>query len=429
MPTTTYSPFGSTDYQNSALYYNQFMQEQYGSLSAYQSSVDAFWLSKYSVASPEYVHLKQALDKNSVASSQYHFFDSISAVQSRVATALGTNLQNTDKNVLKVADSIVNTGLISIGGPAAKELAKYAAKDGLKGTINSIAKEMGLSGSTAYYFTKTLKDYAKFAAEHANKVAGTFTAALVANDWTHDDYYAMAKHGGGFYVANKAYKYGVSIWDATYAAAKAGQFGSLSEATLSKIYHSPLAKSTFVLSIAAMAVTDFELAVDLVKEARNGNLGDSYGFLADAIGQKAKDMWDDVFENPSKYPQMGESLDPLQAFWNGIYDTATDPSFWLPSWLMPAVGMHGGRGMVNFGSPLILDLDGDGAHSTKLGWGSDRSTVYFDMDNDGFAERTGWVSKTDGLLALDKNSTSKLDTQGALFGNTNTLADGFSNLQ
>jgi hypothetical protein len=33
------------------------------------------------------------------------------------------------------------------------------------------------------------------------------------------------------------------------------------------------------------------------------------------------------------------------------------------------------------------------------------------------------------LLALDNNGTSKLDTQGALFGNTNTAADGFSNLQ
>lgn len=354
MPTTTYSPFGSTDYQNSALYYNEFMQEQYGSLSACQSSVDAFWLSKYSVTSPEYVYLKQALDNNSVASSQYHFFDAISAVKSRVVTALdqNTNLGNTDTNILTSADSIVNTGLISIGGPAAKELAKYASKDGLKGTINSIAKEMGLSGSTAYYFSKTLKDYAKFAAEYANKVAGAFTVALVANDWTHDDYYAMAKHGGGFLVANEAYKYGVSIWDATYAAAKAGQFGSLSEATLSKIYYSPLAKSTFVLSIAAMAVIDFELAVDLVKEARNGNLGDSYGFLADAIGQTAKDMWDDVFDNPSKYPQMGEALDPLQAFWNGIYDTATDPSFWLPDWFHgPADSFDKGpSGLSPFGS-------------------------------------------------------------------------------
>lgn len=227
MPTVTYSPFGSTDYQNSALYYNQFMQEQYGSLSAYQSSVDTFWLSKYSVASPEYVYLKQALDKTSVASSQYHFFDSISAVQSRVGAALdqNTNLGNIDTNILTSADSIVNTGLISIGGPAAKELAKYAAKDGLKGTINAIAKEMGLSGSTAYYFTKTLKDYAKFAAEHATTIALPFVALDAANNLAHQEYYGAARVVGGFFVANRVYDYGVSIWDATYAAAKAGQFG------------------------------------------------------------------------------------------------------------------------------------------------------------------------------------------------------------
>jgi hypothetical protein len=38
--------------------------------------------------------------------------------------------------------------------------------------------------------------------------------------------------------------------------------------------------------------------------------------------------------------------------------------------------------------PLILDLDGDGVEVTALAG----STTYFDYDQDGFAERTGWVS-------------------------------------
>ncbi len=61
----------------------------------------------------------------------------------------------------------------------------------------------------------------------------------------------------------------------------------------------------------------------------------------------------------------------------------------LPSWLSPIVGMQVGNGSIFFPpggggmEPLILDLDGNGAHTTKLGWVEGQSTTYFDMDNDG----------------------------------------------
>lgn len=44
-------------------------------------------------------------------------------------------------------------------------------------------------------------------------------------------------------------------------------------------------------------------------------------------------------------------------------------------------------------SPLVIDLDGDGIETVSADKG-----VYFDHDDNGIAEKSGWVSKDDGLL-------------------------------
>ncbi|WP_436176016.1 hypothetical protein, partial [Mesorhizobium sp. LjNodule214] len=74
-------------------------------------------------------------------------------------------------------------------------------------------------------------------------------------------------------------------------------------------------------------------------------------------------------------------------------------------------------------SPLVLDLDGDGVELTSL----DGSNVYFDLDADGFAERTGWVTGGDGMLAHDANGNGRIDDINELFGNATT--DGFAVLR
>jgi trimeric autotransporter adhesin len=61
--------------------------------------------------------------------------------------------------------------------------------------------------------------------------------------------------------------------------------------------------------------------------------------------------------------------------------------------------------------PLVIDLDRDGLELTRQEDG-----VYFDIDNDGFAEHTGWVGGDDGLLARDLNGNGKIDSQSELFG-------------
>ena len=70
--------------------------------------------------------------------------------------------------------------------------------------------------------------------------------------------------------------------------------------------------------------------------------------------------------------------------------------------------------------PLILDLDGDGIETTNLVG----STAYFDLDVNGFAERTGWVNSDDGLLVLDRNANGAIDNGQELFGDRTLLQNG-----
>lgn len=74
-----------------------------------------------------------------------------------------------------------------------------------------------------------------------------------------------------------------------------------------------------------------------------------------------------------------------------------------------------------YASPLVLDLDGDGIELTSLA----ASGAYFDIDNDGLAERTGWVNSDDGLLAFDRDGDGKITSGNELFGYGETYSGGF----
>ena len=74
-------------------------------------------------------------------------------------------------------------------------------------------------------------------------------------------------------------------------------------------------------------------------------------------------------------------------------------------------------------TPLVLDLDGDGFELTQV-WNG----VAFDIDNDGIKEDTAWAGSDDGLLAYDENNDGIINDQSELFGDTDTLTDGFNKL-
>ncbi len=74
-------------------------------------------------------------------------------------------------------------------------------------------------------------------------------------------------------------------------------------------------------------------------------------------------------------------------------------------------------------SPLVIDLNKNGYDLLPKG------SVYWDIDNDGFKEASGWVKPSDALLVWDKNANGTVDGQNELFGNNAIFADGFANLK
>jgi hypothetical protein len=70
-------------------------------------------------------------------------------------------------------------------------------------------------------------------------------------------------------------------------------------------------------------------------------------------------------------------------------------------------------------TPLMLDLNGDGVHTSSLADG-----VKFDSDGTGQMTFTGWSDGKDGFLVLDLNSDGTINNGTELFGNSTNLADG-----
>ncbi len=70
-------------------------------------------------------------------------------------------------------------------------------------------------------------------------------------------------------------------------------------------------------------------------------------------------------------------------------------------------------------SPIVLDLNGDGVDATSVAGG-----VYFDHDADRFAEKSGWVNASDGLLVLDRDGNGAVDSGRELFGSETLLLNG-----
>lgn len=69
--------------------------------------------------------------------------------------------------------------------------------------------------------------------------------------------------------------------------------------------------------------------------------------------------------------------------------------------------------------PLAIDLGALGIELTTL-----ENGVNFDLDKNGFAEKTAWIGLEDGFLCLDRNGNSKIDDCGELFGDQVELSNG-----
>lgn len=69
--------------------------------------------------------------------------------------------------------------------------------------------------------------------------------------------------------------------------------------------------------------------------------------------------------------------------------------------------------------PLVIDLGTPGIELTSV-----ENGVHFDLDKNGFAEKTAWIGKEDGFLALDRNGNGFIDDGGELFGDQVIMSNG-----
>ena len=125
-----------------------------------------------------------------------------------------------------------------------------------------------------------------------------------------------------------------------------------------------------------------------------------------------------LLDNPPNFDALKnwaeKGLDAIGALAEGLLSGITDP---LDNLITSLQNSFNQAEITR--SPIILDLDGNGVKTTNKSAG-----IHFDLDGNKFAETTGWVDKSDGLLVLDKNGNGTIDNGSELFGNNTLLNNG-----
>jgi hypothetical protein len=127
----------------------------------------------------------------------------------------------------------------------------------------------------------------------------------------------------------------------------------------------------------------------------------------DARGSLGKDLLGEYYDLPSDYMWAWDN--PWDIVGElGIPTPAHKPA---PPWAQDIPEAIGEGSELK--CPLVLDLDGDGIELTAL---NGSNAVYWDIDQDGMAEATGWAGPDDGFLAMDRNGDGIIADQTELFG-------------
>ena len=161
-------------------------------------------------------------------------------------------------------------------------------------------------------------------------------------------------------------------------------------------------------------------------------LAEIAGMAFDNAQDFVDDLWDETGENAANFfdllaegaGDVGEDFVELRDDYSWAIDQVLDS---LPDWAQglldeqdraeTIVDRRGG-----FGDPLVLDLDGNGI---ELSDADGTNAVFWDIDVDGFNERSGWIANGDGLLAIDSNNDGIINDSSELFGDQTGFENGF----
>ncbi|MGN6285520.1 MAG: calcium-binding protein [Afipia sp.] len=124
-----------------------------------------------------------------------------------------------------------------------------------------------------------------------------------------------------------------------------------------------------------------------------------------------------VVEPPVGSPTSVPVIDPDNI---PIYAPAALPSL-VAGEIQPAFASA-----ISAASPLVIDLSTGHTGVTLSTWSASSTETFFDLNDNGFAVQTAWVSGDTGLLARDLNSNGLIDSSAELFGSP--TVDGFAKL-
>jgi Ca2+-binding RTX toxin-like protein len=139
-----------------------------------------------------------------------------------------------------------------------------------------------------------------------------------------------------------------------------------------------------------------------------------------AHGEVPNSSWSNPAESTPATPNFNDTSPPGQndPVWS-MPTTEPIPN-WVPNGMQPInfVPSQNGGGSQGFGGgldPLVFDLNNSGTIDLVS---VANSNVHFDFWGDGYAEKTGWVAATDGMLAWDIDNSGLIDHVGELFGSS-----------
>ncbi|MBN8474837.1 calcium-binding protein [Sulfuritalea sp.] len=341
------------------------------------------------------------------------------------SNAFGIHSEQYDNNGQKIWDVTNEVGfsdtyfrdLVIVGTPASPGSQftlyngdKITVTDTGNGTETVARLKTNADGST-------LKETTRYAwigdASHPDKIVDRVTVEI-GSDGTTANIKVVA------YVGN--HQIGISVPDGvTSAAIDVQAADGIDPATISTSIHSVDGTPTSIAKTGVGSDIYYAEVNDTIRDADGkGTVYLNGKQLSFATRKKGETTWTDSAGNTYALTNGRlEINDPLviEGFDNGelgIYlDEEEDPDDPVKP---PPYNPNSSTRF--FSSPLALDLNDNGViDDVSLA----NSTVYFDLTDDGIAEKTGWLAPGDGLLGMDVNGNGVIDDRGELFGTTPDL--------